>query len=157
MNSTVDVSTVGASWSPAQTGVAHDNARADALRICLEHVAADKESLAALAPARCALNSADCFCCAAAKAKGLPTAFMRGRCGIAAYDQIGFMDLVARDPAHYVELAVRVANDAPYRSHCVDAIRAGHDRLFERQSVIDEFNDFFASAYGASFTKGSLA
>lgn len=87
----------------------------------------------------------------------LPTAFMRGRCGIAAYDQIGFMDLVARDPAHYVELAVRVANDAPYRSHCVDAIRAGHDRLFETQSVIDEFNDFFASAYEASFTEGSLA
>jgi protein O-GlcNAc transferase len=87
----------------------------------------------------------------------LPNDFMRSRCAVGAYNQIGFEELVARDPAHYAELAVRVANDREFRAHCVEAIRDGESRLFETEQVINEFNEFFASAYEASFKEGALA
>lgn len=80
----------------------------------------------------------------------LPSEFMRGRCTYGAYDQIGYHGLIARDVDHYVELAVRTANDRAFRADAVDAIKSGASRIFETQSVIDEFNDFFVAAYEAS-------
>jgi protein O-GlcNAc transferase len=87
----------------------------------------------------------------------LPSDLLRGRCSLGAYDQIGFHGLVARDEKHYAELAVRVANDRDFRTQCLNAIADGAPRLFERMDSIEEFNEFFTSAYEASFKEGPHA
>lgn len=50
----------------------------------------------------------------------LPGAYARGRPTYGCYRKMGMMDCVARDPADYVELAVRVGTDPTFR----DALRA---------------------------------
>lgn len=45
----------------------------------------------------------------------LPGPYSKGRVGAMLYHAIGVPELIARDEAHYVELAVRLANDRPWR------------------------------------------
>lgn len=49
----------------------------------------------------------------------LPGAYVRGRPTYGCYRKMGMMECVARDPADYVDLAVRAGTDAPFR----DALR----------------------------------
>lgn len=59
----------------------------------------------------------------------LPGEMLRGRITLAQYRKMGFEDLVARDPAHYVELALRLAQDRDFH-------RAMHDKVLERSEVL---------------------
>lgn len=73
----------------------------------------------------------------------LPGRFLRGRSALGFYRVMGFADLVAADPDDYVRLAVRVANDAAFRAHCVAQIEARRHRLFDRDDVAAAFADLF--------------
>ncbi len=73
----------------------------------------------------------------------LPREFMRGRATYSLYKVMGFTDLVARDEDDYVALAIRVANDPAFRSHCVAEIEAKRHRIFDRMDVVNSFERFF--------------
>jgi len=76
----------------------------------------------------------------------LPAAFQRGRHTQAMYRRMGLTDLIARDGAHYVEVAVRAANDRAWREGFCAALRERCGVLFEDPAVIAEFTRFFDSA-----------
>ncbi len=78
----------------------------------------------------------------------LPGKFMRGRGTYSNYRVMGFEDLVAWDVDQYVELAVRVANDADFRAYCVAQIEARRHRLFDRPEVASEFAKMFREMMG---------
>jgi protein O-GlcNAc transferase len=73
----------------------------------------------------------------------LPTAFHRGRYGLAAYQQIGIEDGIATDAADYVEKAVRIANDTAYRQNLSDRIKANSYKVFEDMEAVRELEAFF--------------
>ena len=73
----------------------------------------------------------------------LPTAFHRGRYGLAAYRQIGVEDGIATDTADYVEKAVRIANNKAYRQDLSDRIKANAHKVFEDLEVVRELEAFF--------------
>lgn len=76
----------------------------------------------------------------------LPTDLMRGRVTYAYYRRMEIDDLIARDPDHYVELALRLATDPDWRSGIVACIRERSDRLFENQGAIDGLVAFLDEA-----------
>jgi predicted O-linked N-acetylglucosamine transferase (SPINDLY family) len=67
----------------------------------------------------------------------LPGRFMRGRQSAAMLRIVGVEELIARDEQHYVELALRVARDAVWRSELRGRIRQGLPRLVDRREPID--------------------
>ena len=58
------------------------------------------------------------------------------------YRQMGIMDLVARNTQQYIELAVRLGTDAPYREAMRRRICAAKGLLFEDESVVHEWERF---------------
>ena len=76
----------------------------------------------------------------------LPSPMNRGRHTYAFFRKMGFMDTVARDADHYVELAVRIANDAPYRAHLKRLQAERAPALYEDQRAVDQIGDFFEQA-----------
>lgn len=73
----------------------------------------------------------------------LPAALQRGRHTQAMYRRMGLDDLVAHDAQEYVGEAVRLANDADYRSAARSRILANNSALFEDAEVVREFERFF--------------
>ena len=75
----------------------------------------------------------------------LPGWHARGRMATALYRHIGVTDMVACNPDHYVELAVRIANDAvlnaDFRRRCVDGARVG-----DTPAAVAFLEDVFAEA-----------
>ncbi len=69
----------------------------------------------------------------------LPGDFMRGRMTYGFYRRMGHLDLVASDPAHYVDLAVRLANDPTWRRHQRDQIARRAPVLFDDVAAVREF------------------
>jgi len=65
--------------------------------------------------------------------------FQRGRAGTMLYQQMGVTDLIAESPAHFVELALKLAQDKPFHQRMVEAIRAKSDCIFDDYSVIEPF------------------
>jgi len=63
--------------------------------------------------------------------------FMRGRLGSGILERLGLPELIARDTDHYIELAVRLAEDPGYRA----SIRAAEPRLYRDSSAIDALSD----------------
>jgi len=61
----------------------------------------------------------------------LPSAFLRGRITYAMYCQMGFLDLVARDRADYVRLAVRLGIEPDFRQDMRARIAASAGVLYE--------------------------
>ncbi|MBI4969782.1 MAG: tetratricopeptide repeat protein [Rhodospirillales bacterium] len=66
-----------------------------------------------------------------------PGEFMRGRVTLGYYRQMGMEDLVARDPAHYVELALRLAKDRDWRQAMREKIRERKAAVFEDAASIE--------------------
>lgn len=69
----------------------------------------------------------------------LPAALQRGRHTQSMYRRMGWTELVARDAAHYVDLAVRLAREPAFRAHAQREILARCDVLFHEQAVVDGF------------------
>jgi len=70
----------------------------------------------------------------------------RGRHTQAMYRKMGIAECIARDPAHYVEIAVRLATDRDH-ARCIRArLRDRAHRLYEDPRVLREFERFFHHA-----------
>jgi protein O-GlcNAc transferase len=80
----------------------------------------------------------------------LPAAFQRGRHTQAMYRRMGLDDLIAADANAYVELAVKLANDAQYRSAVSARIAERSPLLYEDAQVVREFERFFETAVHAN-------
>jgi predicted O-linked N-acetylglucosamine transferase (SPINDLY family) len=78
-----------------------------------------------------------------------PGAFMRGRVTEGCYRQMGFTELVADSLDSYVEIALRLANDAGWRERVKTEIGARSPVLYEDAPVVAELEDFFAAAFAA--------
>ncbi|MCE9562991.1 MAG: tetratricopeptide repeat protein [Planctomycetes bacterium] len=74
-----------------------------------------------------------------------PSEFLRGRLTFAMYQQMGLLDLVAKDGEDYVRLAVRLGTDADYREAIRCRIREACGVLFEDVAAVRELERFFAS------------
>lgn len=68
----------------------------------------------------------------------LPGTMMRSRQTLAAYRTMGVLDCVAQDADDYVRLAVRLANDRPWRNEVREKILATCDRLFGDHGIVAE-------------------
>jgi predicted O-linked N-acetylglucosamine transferase (SPINDLY family) len=73
----------------------------------------------------------------------LPSPYLRGRITYACYQQMGVLDCVARDRAHYVDLAVRLGTDADFREHVRVQIDAAAGALFEDITAVRAIEQFF--------------
>jgi predicted O-linked N-acetylglucosamine transferase (SPINDLY family) len=76
----------------------------------------------------------------------LPTDYNIGRYTLACYRKMGFEPLIASSPAHYGELAARLANDPGFRKTALESIQERSNVLFDDQSAIREHEDFFRLA-----------
>ncbi|MEO5336384.1 MAG: tetratricopeptide repeat protein [Magnetospirillum sp. WYHS-4] len=79
----------------------------------------------------------------------LPTGLMRGRVTAAFYRRMGIGDLVARSPAHYVDLALRAARDREWRNTLSARIRDRAALLFEDDAAVAGLADFLERAVSA--------
>ncbi len=75
-----------------------------------------------------------------------PGPFMRGRVTLGCYRQMGVMDCVANDAQVYIRIAIRLANDKPWREYIKARIRANAHALFEDMEAIRELEHFFEKA-----------
>lgn len=78
----------------------------------------------------------------------LPSPYLRGRITLGVYLAIGVLDCVAESRQQYVELAVRLAGDAPYRAAVRQRLLARCDKLFECHEAVRELEDFFRRVAG---------
>lgn len=78
-----------------------------------------------------------------------PGEFMRGRVTMACYEQMGMGDLIATDPRQYLDLAIRLACDADWRSAMRAKIVQRAPILFEDEIAVAELEDFLFAAVSA--------
>jgi len=83
----------------------------------------------------------------------MPGPFMRGRVTLGCYRQMGIDDLVAADPAEYVALAVRLANDATFREEMRAKVRQHSGALFDDVGAVREIESFFERAFDEALEK----
>ena len=79
-----------------------------------------------------------------------PGSFMRGRLTYGFYRRMGILDAVAGSAKRYVELAVRLANDRPWRESLQSRIAAAAPVLFEDAGAPAELAEFFKAALEAA-------
>lgn len=80
----------------------------------------------------------------------LPGQFMRGRQSFAMLKAMGCDELIARDSANYVSIALSVGRDAGFRSAISSRIVSGRDKLFSRNEPIRALESFLLDAVRAS-------
>ncbi|HEV2970348.1 MAG TPA: hypothetical protein VGY55_10180, partial [Pirellulales bacterium] len=73
----------------------------------------------------------------------LPTALHRGGYTLAAYRTMGMTACIAKSPAEYVELAVRLASDPDHRRSVRNEIAATRGALFDNVAAVRELEDLF--------------
>lgn len=78
-----------------------------------------------------------------------PGPFMRGRVTQACYRQMGFAELVADSLDSYVDIAIRLAHDAAWRTNVGAEISRRSSALFEDGEAVAELERFFAAAWVA--------
>lgn len=78
-----------------------------------------------------------------------PGKYCSGRCVTACYNQMGLSDLIAEDEESYLELALRLAQDADFKSRMQADISANSHKLFETIETVREMETFFQAAYEA--------
>lgn len=79
-----------------------------------------------------------------------PGAFMRGRHTHGFYKLMGVDDCVARDHAHYVELALRLGTDPAWRDRISRRIREAAAVLFEDKASVRALEAFLSEAVARS-------
>jgi predicted O-linked N-acetylglucosamine transferase (SPINDLY family) len=80
----------------------------------------------------------------------LPSPYLRGRWTVAFYQQMGIMDCVAQTPEEYVEIAVRLGTDKPYREAIKTRLLERVSPLFENMAIVRELESFFDEALQAA-------
>ncbi len=75
----------------------------------------------------------------------LPGAYMRGRQTYALYKRMGVTDCVAGTPEEYVDKAVRLATDSPYREEIRRKICANNHLIFEDIGTVRELETHLAA------------
>lgn len=73
----------------------------------------------------------------------LPSGFQRGSYSSGLLRKIGVSELVARDSADYIRLAVEIASDREQNSHLAEKIRAAHPLVFQDQAAVVEHEQIF--------------
>jgi predicted O-linked N-acetylglucosamine transferase (SPINDLY family) len=76
----------------------------------------------------------------------LPGDFMRGRVSLGYYRQMEMDELIARDADHYAALAVRLANDIPWREAMKAKILEKRKAVFEDAEGLRVFAEFLEKA-----------
>jgi predicted O-linked N-acetylglucosamine transferase (SPINDLY family) len=71
---------------------------------------------------------------------------MRARHGLAILGMIGMTELIARDKAHYVEIATRLGRDFAWRQEITTRIAARKDALYGDRTPLDAFAAWLESA-----------
>ena len=71
----------------------------------------------------------------------LPARYLGSRWTFAYYEKMGVRDLIARDTAHFVEIAVRCATDAAFAERTKARILETVGRLFRRDEAVDAWAD----------------
>jgi predicted O-linked N-acetylglucosamine transferase (SPINDLY family) len=71
----------------------------------------------------------------------------RGRHTQAMYQRMAMADCVAGTPAHYADIALRLAGDDSFADSVRSRIRERAPILFEDQRVVREFERFFCEAH----------
>jgi predicted O-linked N-acetylglucosamine transferase (SPINDLY family) len=79
-----------------------------------------------------------------------PGTFARSRITHALYRQMQVEGLAAENAAHYVELALRLANDPAWRAVLQGELRQKKHVLYENVAVVRELERFFTAAVGAA-------
>ena len=79
-----------------------------------------------------------------------PGPFARSRITHALYRQIGVEGLAAESAPHYIELALRLANDLAWRKELQDELRQKKHALYENVALVRELERFFAAAVAAA-------
>jgi protein O-GlcNAc transferase len=87
----------------------------------------------------------------------LPGSLQRGRHTQAMYRTMGIDDCIARDRAHYVEIALRLGRDREYRRSLGERIRERNAVLFENRRVVEEFERFFVHVTRAQASAAGTA
>ena len=85
-----------------------------------------------------------------------PGELCSGRCVTACYKQMGLNDLIATDEESYLELTLRLAQDADFKRRMQADIEANAHKLYERHEVVREMESFFIAAYEAWKTGNTL-
>ena len=75
----------------------------------------------------------------------VPGTYMRGRQTYALYKRMGVMDCVAATPEEYVDKAVRLGTDRPYREEVRQKIRARDHLIFEDRDMVKELEEHLAA------------
>jgi protein O-GlcNAc transferase len=81
----------------------------------------------------------------------LPGPYNASRYAQACYRRMGMMDLVAATPEQYVDLALRLGTDRPYREEMRARIGVLSQVLFEDPEVVREHERFFSQAVANSW------
>jgi len=82
--------------------------------------------------------------------------FARGRQTAALYRKMGLAELIANSPDRYVDLALRLAQDKPWRAQRQVDIMRRNSVLFDSDAAIGELGQFFAEAVAAASRQRSL-
>ncbi len=77
-----------------------------------------------------------------------PGGLMRSRVTYGCYRQMGIDDCITSSAEEYIELAVRIATDAEFRSSLQAKIVAAAPQLYESDAAVRELEDFFIDAVG---------
>ena len=83
----------------------------------------------------------------------LPSQFLRGRLSYGCYEKMGMMDLVAKDEADYVAIALRLGTDPAWRAAMRERILAEGHVLFDDDRPVRELEDFLAAAIARTAAK----
>jgi uncharacterized protein (TIGR03032 family) len=76
----------------------------------------------------------------------LPGQFLRGRLAYAMYRQMGSTDLIAKDAADYIRLALQLGTDSKNRAAASAAILASCAPLYDDRPIVRELEDFWEQA-----------
>ena len=79
----------------------------------------------------------------------LPGGLMRGRQSMAMLEILGVPELIVADAAHYVSMAVQIANDAHSRQELRARILSGRSELFDRFEPINTLAEHLVRLYEA--------
>jgi len=84
----------------------------------------------------------------------MPSAQQRGRHTYGMYRHMNMLDCIASDPAQYIDLCVKLATDAGFRSAIKEKILARNHVLYEDMTVVREFERFFVQACESASVSG---
>ncbi|WP_231866929.1 MULTISPECIES: FkbM family methyltransferase [unclassified Anabaena] len=77
-----------------------------------------------------------------------PGEFMRGRHSDSFLKMLGVTDTIAKNEVEYIEIAVKLAQDAAWRRDISERMSQNHDRLFDDQVCVSGLEEFYKKVVG---------